>query len=382
MLLLLQQLRTGAASKVMAQQHAALRLLQGIIASGLPRTPLYQPLRSLSVTTRLCEQHRPSKSGDASAGKQAATTTSTTPPSGAWASFKAGAKKILGPFMTGSKALYNDYKKMRAIKRKLKDFHGDRTKLTREELIHLWETPRDVRKTLPLVIFFWVPTIGYLSPLLGYFFPKQLLSKQFWTPEQKEQFASDDFKNKVTAAEDVIECLRRDCEKIARDHAVLRKVLDTVTSGGEASPKDLLALLPLFMDALDLKNLPVTHLRALASVAGKSTYLPVPFILRRRISMEASEIAFDDLMLLKESADLPSEDARIAAHRRGIASWDSAASASTAVALHEWMEMSRAATATSKGRSIASFLAHVTAFNAVRKAASNVSPRHTTAPPA
>jgi len=63
---------------------------------------------------------------------------------------------------------------------------GWRTRgVTRAEYWHLIQTKRDLVTSLPLILWFILPTVGFLAPVLGFLYPRQLMSHQFWNHEQR-----------------------------------------------------------------------------------------------------------------------------------------------------------------------------------------------------
>ena len=58
---------------------------------------------------------------------------------------------------------------------------------------HLRQLSRDLQTTLPTVAGFFIPFVGYSFIFLGMMFPRLLLSRQFHTEDQRNEFAMDEY---------------------------------------------------------------------------------------------------------------------------------------------------------------------------------------------
>ncbi|XP_068688275.1 LETM1 domain-containing protein 1-like isoform X2 [Montipora foliosa] len=100
--------------------------------------------------------------------------------------------KVVAAFVGGSKQLGKDVKLMFEIQKKLKNNSYNWDILKTEEIIHLHQTRKDLLKSLPVVVAFFIPFLGYVVPFVAFLYPKQLLSRHYWQPHQKEKFVIQD----------------------------------------------------------------------------------------------------------------------------------------------------------------------------------------------
>jgi hypothetical protein len=98
-------------------------------------------------------------------------------PNGMWGKVKG----VLNHFMNGSKQLYHNYKESKAIVARLQADPNGRYTRAEARLIH--RTRIDLRTGIPFILFFGVPVIGNLAPILALFLPR-FLPSTLWTPEQ------------------------------------------------------------------------------------------------------------------------------------------------------------------------------------------------------
>lgn len=192
-------------------------------------------------------------------------------------------KKIqlwLTPFMDGFKSLSSECKEAWAAKQKL----GKAMPLTRREMFVLRQAPRDLLHSLPLVVFFMIPGLGYAAPALGYKFPRQTLPWQFWTKEQTRLFFQQELQ-----------------EKEKYYPAVQKHMKDNVSQ----EPTDPL------------------HVKALAQAWAlyPSIFIGIvpETLARRRLLRTTDEIQVDDELLLKEGLDkLSINELKFACKERGL----------------------------------------------------------------
>jgi hypothetical protein len=105
------------------------------------------------------------------------------------------AVQVVRSFVQGMKLLIADGKNVRQLKKKMKGLkidgqkpHDDVTSITWKELRFVHKTTADIKRTLPTIVLFWIPFLGYVAPFLALSFPGQLLSSHFWSDKQKIEF--------------------------------------------------------------------------------------------------------------------------------------------------------------------------------------------------
>ncbi|TYZ61342.1 hypothetical protein PybrP1_009707 [[Pythium] brassicae (nom. inval.)] len=227
--------------------------------------------------------------------------------------------KWLQPFARGSKELYLENKRAWELRSRLRAADGKGVVLSRQEMMVLRQAHRDLLKSLPLLAFFAVPLVGYAAPLLGYQFPKQLLPWQFWRPEQKTAFFSEDARAKAAFYPALVQLLE---QMDAKDRA-LRELL----AHEGLNPAQVGELAPFFgpsgparLDALSAAHVrTLTRAQALfPAFAALTQLLPAAYLLER-LAKRADELFVDDQMLLKEGIEpLSLSELEFACFERGI----------------------------------------------------------------
>uniref|UniRef100_M4BPP6 Letm1 RBD domain-containing protein n=1 Tax=Hyaloperonospora arabidopsidis (strain Emoy2) TaxID=559515 RepID=M4BPP6_HYAAE len=231
-------------------------------------------------------------------------------------------QKWLQPFVTGFKGLYQENKQAWALRRRLQESKGQLT-LTRREMLLLRQAPRDLLKSLPLLVFFGVPLVGYAAPLLGYQFPKQLLPWQFWRPDQKSQFLCEEVEARAQTYPQVVELLLQ----IQHKDDTLREMLALANTKGNSGlrPTEVAELVPFFEGPASLQQLPSQHIHVLSEGTALFPFFAVlnKLLMRsqleKRLVRRTMEISMDDQQLLKEGVDdLSLSELEFACHERGI----------------------------------------------------------------
>ncbi|KAI9907981.1 hypothetical protein PsorP6_016654 [Peronosclerospora sorghi] len=223
-------------------------------------------------------------------------------------------QKWIHPFVAGSKGLYLENKQAWALRRRVHESNGQ-AKLTRREILLLRQAHRDLLKSLPLLAFFCVPILGYMAPLLGYQFPKQLLPWQFWRPDQKTQFFRQDVEARAKTYPDLMQLLLQ-----------IQSMQDTLPPvKTKQRPTQVTELVPFFQGPGALEQLSRQHLVLLAQgVAIYPTFaelnkLLMPSQLQKKLNRRMTDLSVDDELLLKEGVDdLSLSELEFACQERGI----------------------------------------------------------------
>lgn len=264
-------------------------------------------------------------------------------------------------FWKGCKALFVDVKLAVRTRRKLGLYRAqDYSKLTREELRHLRQTKKDVAKTFPVALLFMIPFIGYSAPVLAYFYPKQLLSQQFWHPDQKKDFILEEYEKRSQYYLPLIKEVGITAKEITNKQ--LLQFCLTTLDGKHPTNESLLNYQQIFNthEDLSLQKMPRYHLVKICKcwLIPTAWYLPRWFLisaLKKRIS----RLHQDDVLILRDGIDtLTPECIEQAVHSRGL---DEASLCDIAKKhwLDEWIRLSSLVT----GDDV-SFLAHSAVFKA------------------
>lgn len=270
-------------------------------------------------------------------------------------------RNIIDVFWYGCKALFTDVKLAVKTRRKLGLYHKqDLSRLTREEVRHLRQTKRDLVKTFPVTLLFMLPFIGYSAPLLAYFYPRQLLSQQFWHPDQKKEFILEEYEKRQQYYQPLVKEVGITAKEI-KDKNLLDfcyKIID----GAHPSNNDLLSYQHIFAshDEFSLQKMPRYHLVKLCRcwLIPTAWYLPRWFLvnsLRKRVKY----LQEDDGLIKRDGIDLLTRDCiEHAVHIRGLDE-TSLNDISMKYWLTEWIDLSTKVTDED-----VSFLAHGAVFKA------------------
>jgi LETM1 and EF-hand domain-containing protein 1 len=251
-------------------------------------------------------------------------------------------QKWLQPFVAGGKGLYHENKEAWALRRRVKESSGQ-AQLSRREMLLLRQAHRDLLKSLPILVFFCIPALGYAAPLLGYQFPKQLLPWQFWRPEQKTQF----FREDVEARAKTYSELRQLLLQIQHKDDTLQEMLTLAKAAGGSGlrPTQVAELAPFFEGPAALHELSSKHVHVLAE--GSATFptfavlnkLLMKSQLQNRLDRRMDELSVDDQQLLKEGVDdLSLSELEFACQERGLVTQYGNIEALRG-ALQEWLSM-------------------------------------------
>ena len=256
-------------------------------------------------------------------------------------------KFLLQTFALGFKDLWTDVKLMFRIRSKWRKHGGDIGVLTRDEVLHMHNTWRDLVHTLPVLVVFWLPGAGYFVPVVAFMFPKQLLCQHFWTAEQKAKFRGE------------ADTVRRENYAKLLDHVESYDSLHGLVAHvrGEAHPVNaqLLQFQDVFNEALSLSTLPKEHVVALCKCwsIGTPAFFPRWWLLNN-LEAQVKRVQEDDSLIVKEGGALNLSDAAVveACYERGLGG---SSVDSLRPWLLEWIELS---TRTSRVDNKLSFIAH------------------------
>ncbi|XP_077559856.1 LETM1 domain-containing protein 1 [Haemaphysalis longicornis] len=180
-------------------------------------------------------------------------------------------------FLVGTRDLYQDIRSYMKISQDLKGGKSVR-ELSRKELELYYQIPRDVLKVAPLLVVLSLPGTNFFMFPLIYFFPRQLLTWQFWSLEQRIDFSVEAQRRKVTHFRSVFRHLQKKVPK-GEDGKQLLSVFHKLGSGTHPAVFEVLAIKEYFSSKpLSLSSLSRKHLVALCRIHGKSTF----FIGRKR----------------------------------------------------------------------------------------------------
>ncbi|XP_047145016.1 LETM1 domain-containing protein 1 isoform X1 [Hydra vulgaris] len=231
-------------------------------------------------------------------------------------------KSIVKSFGLGCSALLTDIKLALQIRRKLGlyKYQENLSAISRDELLHMRQTRKDVAKTFPVAMLFMVPFLGYAAPIIAYFYPRQLLSQQFWHPDQKEEFLLEEYEKRSQYYIPLIQEVGVISKEI-NNKQLLQFCLE-VLDGKHPENKELLQFHRVFSqhEELSLNKMTRYHLVKLCQcwLIPTGWFLPRWYLvnsLRKRIS----HLHEDDTLILRDGIDeLTPSCIEHAVHVRGL----------------------------------------------------------------
>ncbi|XP_036415972.1 LOW QUALITY PROTEIN: LETM1 domain-containing protein 1-like [Colossoma macropomum] len=221
----------------------------------------------------------------------------------------------------GFQLLFEDVKEVRRIKRIMRSNNIHHRELPYRDMERLILFRRDMIKAVPLVVISLPPFAIGLVFVLMCLFPRQLLFRHFWTPQQQRKFQAithlkrsqhqaEILKNLVWTIPRVDEWPRR---------TLLLNLCAKIQSGAHPSVSELKAVREVFSGApLGMRSLVPRHLRSLGSQLPVIVWLP-SFLVRRRLTTKALDLLYLDRALDSLGLDqLSDEEMRRACDLRGL----------------------------------------------------------------
>ncbi|XP_054859735.1 LETM1 domain-containing protein 1 [Eublepharis macularius] len=228
---------------------------------------------------------------------------------------------LYSTFFKGVRVFYSEVKEIRRIKANMSHKNIQFYQLPYREMERLRQFRRDLIKAIPIGILSLPPFANYLVLLLMYLFPRQLLIRHFWTPEQQVEFLDAYHKIRKEAYAEVVDELMHLSRFLA--NPLLQKQMlhlcRKVQEGFHPDVIELKAVRTLFQGhPFGIQTLSVQQVKVLSRVLFLTPRLP-PAILRYRLQTHLSELYHLDQAMLKLGArELSDEEARAACYTRGL----------------------------------------------------------------
>ncbi|NXU23507.1 LTMD1 protein, partial [Thalassarche chlororhynchos] len=239
---------------------------------------------------------------------------------------------LYATFTKGIQALFLEVKEIRKIKSKMSRQRLSVQQLPYREMERLrqvrrsardvfWQFRRDVIKAIPIGVIAIPPFANFLVIVLMYFFPRQLLIRYFWTPNQQVEFLDAYDAIRRDSYPDVVESLALAARSLPEPQLQkrLRELCAEVQRGSQPRVAELYAVRSLFSGSpLGLNKLQVSHVKALSQVLFLTPHLPA-FFLRHRLRSHVLEIRnLDRAMLRLGLGQLSEEELKAACYLRGL----------------------------------------------------------------
>ncbi|XP_075545938.1 LETM1 domain-containing protein 1 isoform X2 [Dermacentor variabilis] len=174
-------------------------------------------------------------------------------------------------FVVGTKDLYQDVRTYMKISQDLRSGKSVR-ELSRRELELYYRIPRDILKMAPILTIISLPGTNFIMFPLIYLFPGHLLTWQFWSLEQRIDFAVAQQKKKVHNYRYVFRHLQANVPK-GEEGKQLLSVFHKLGSGTHPTVAEILDIKQYFSSKpLSLSSLGRNHLVALCRIHGKSAF--------------------------------------------------------------------------------------------------------------
>jgi len=191
----------------------------------------------------------------------------------------------------------------------------------RKDLEAYLELPKDIKRVTPLLCIFPVPGGALICLPLASYFPRQFLSRHFWTEDQRQEFSLIAHKKRISYYRTLLRKLKRCVLRKAapgetRD-AVIALVED-VEKGGTPTLEQLLSVEKFFLSyPLDLEYFSRSHKRALLKANDIRWVLPGFY--QRNLYFEGQMLrAIDDVMKMEGISKLSDSELSFVLFARGF----------------------------------------------------------------
>ncbi|XP_064494826.1 LETM1 domain-containing protein 1-like isoform X2 [Pseudopipra pipra] len=228
---------------------------------------------------------------------------------------------LYSTFTSGIQALFLEVKEIGRIRFRMSRQRLKVQQLPYRDMERLRQFRRDALKAIPIGIIAIPPFANFLVIVLMYFFPRQLLIRYFWTPQQQLEFLDVYDSIRRDSYPDVVQSLALAAQSLPepRPRELLQQLCSQVQGGARPRLAQLLAVRSLFSGSpLVLNRLQVDHVRALSQVLFLTPHLPA-VLLRHRLLSHILEIRHLDRALLRLGlGQLSEEELRAACYLRGL----------------------------------------------------------------
>ncbi|KAK3512727.1 hypothetical protein QTP70_023517 [Hemibagrus guttatus] len=244
--------------------------------------------------------------------------------------------------MKGFRLLLEDVKEVSRIKWSMWMNRTHYRDLPYREMKRLILFRRDMIKAVPLLVISLPPfAIGFVLILMC-LFPRQLLFRHFWTPQQQRKFQMIDHIKRSQCQAKILDSLVLTVPRVSAWHRRnLLNLCSKVQDGKHPRVSEVHAVHQVFHTSspLGLQCVEPRHLRLLASQLSVIVWFP-SFLVRRRLATKALDLLYLDLALQRLGLrQLTEEEMRQACDLRGLNSGQ-LTSSQCEEWLHQWLELS------------------------------------------
>lgn len=183
--------------------------------------------------------------------------------------------KVYQVFSVGTRDLYSDIKEYIRISSSLSNGKSVRD-LQRNELETYFQIPKDLIKVGPMLLLAALPFANYVILPVIYVFPRQTLTSQFWSLQQKLDFAVIAQKKKLRYYRPVFRHLQKRIDAIEDENLRIKcqDIFYKLGSGLHPTTDEILGLKPLFIDEpFGIFKISHKHLHSLSRMHGLSVLI-------------------------------------------------------------------------------------------------------------
>nr|XP_023861292.1 LETM1 domain-containing protein 1 isoform X2 [Salvelinus alpinus] len=214
-----------------------------------------------------------------------------------------------------------DAKEVTVIKTRMLTNSVEVQDLPYRDMEKLRQFRRDMIKAIPLLLISIPPFANYLVFVLMYLFPRQLLIRHFWTPQQQTEFQGLNHSHRAQHHWAVLKGLESAGSHV-KDGRLKISLLDLcnkVQSGVHPNISDIQAIRGLFSGApLSIKRINANQMRQLCPLFFLTPRLPTPMI-GTRLNSHAIELLQLDRALSRHGLhQLDDSELRQACYVRGL----------------------------------------------------------------
>ncbi|XP_060766576.1 LETM1 domain-containing protein 1-like [Neoarius graeffei] len=243
--------------------------------------------------------------------------------------------------MKGFQLLFEDVKEVSRIKRNMWTKNLHYRELPYREMKRLILFRRDMIKAVPLLVISLPPfAIGFVLILMC-LFPRQLLFRHFWTPQQQRKFQMIDHIKRSRCQAKILHSLVLIVPYVSVWHRRnLLNLCSKVQAGTHPRVSEVHAVRDLFRSPpLEMQCLSPRHLRLLGSQFPVIVWFP-SFLVRRRLTTKALDLLYLDRALQHLGLNqLTEEEMRQACDLRGVNA-SQLTSSQCEEWLRQWLELS------------------------------------------
>ncbi|KAI5622921.1 LETM1 domain-containing protein 1 [Silurus asotus] len=244
--------------------------------------------------------------------------------------------------MKGFRLLLEDVKEVSRIKKTMWMENVHYRELPYRDMKRLILFRRDMFKAVPLFVISLPPFAIGLVFILMCLFPRQLLFRHFWTPQQQRKFQMIDHIKRSQCQAKVLDSLVMNVPRVSvwRQRSLF-DLCSKVQDGKHPRVFEVHAIRDVFFKSspLGMQCLTPHHLRLLGSQLPIIVWFP-SFLVRRRLTTKAVDLLYLDRALQRLGIDqLTEEETRQACDLRGLNSGQ-LTSTQCKEWLHEWLELS------------------------------------------